>query len=671
MLNRVLVKLPSLLNTTAVAVASLIAGMTQAAPLASLSAADYNQIVQMQSPVWSETGNTLCWLQSQVSTKKDQSVASIWCKNNGNVEKAVTLNNGVQPYKLTFLSDSSTLSWLGTDVDSGSQQVFTLALPSGSVTKVTAFTQGVTDYSWAPNGQQVAVAANNITPQVNAAGTPTPVEIDRFNYIAPWSGYVSEQPEQLYVVDVTDASITQLTDTEFSHWHLKWSPDGETLAYFSYPDFAAERSNNSELYLFNVTEKEERRFTHSTEADGMAYWPSPLAWSPDSKQLVWVERTPAHTAYYGQKALLVGDVSNGDITPVARIDRNFDTPTFSADGNRVFALQEDNMAQWLVEIDLASNSIEILNPGAHLTSGYAVRHGEQSPIVVQSNDKAPTALFAAGSDKPLINANHWLADYTLATTQAVQIEHSGVTIDALLTLPVNTDRSEPLPTIELLHGGPVYQFYHQFSLDAQVYAAQGYAVVQINPRGSSGKGLDFSLPIYNNWGTPDVADVLAVVNRLAEQGVVDINNVGVGGWSYGGILTNWSIAKSDTFKAAVSGAGVSSVLGFYGNDVFSVDYEQELGTPWQNTDAYLRYSYPLLHADQITTPTLFQCAGIDSTVPCMGAKQMYLALKSQDKTTHLTIYPNQGHMLTTPSYITHRLEQSLAWFGQFLVANNE
>ncbi|GGF76500.1 S9 family peptidase [Alteromonas lipolytica] len=667
MLKRVLASLSSLAVTAAVALPGLPATAVASEQTTTLGATDYQQLVRVQSPVLTATGETLCWIQRQVSTEKDQSVASIWCKKDDGVEKAVTLSNGVQPDKLTFIAGSSTLSWLGTDVDSGSQQVFTLALSSGNVTKVTAFTQGVSDFSWAPTGKQVAVAASNNTPQVNAAGTPAPIEIDRFNYIGPWSGYVSTQPEQLFIVDTQGETVTQLTDTNFNHWHVTWSPDGSKLAYFSYPDFAAERINNSELYVFDVKAGKETRFTYSDKADGMAYWPAPLAWSPDSQQLAWVERTPEDASYYGQKALLVGNVKSGRITPVARIDRNFDTPSFTTDGKRLLALQEDNMAQWLVEIDIASDTVRLLNPGAHLTSGYTVSGDESRLIVAQGNDDAPAALFEAGSEQALINPNQWLADYTVANTNAVQIQHSGVTVDALVTLPAYTEILTPLPTIVLLHGGPVFQFFHQFSLDAQVYAAQGYAVVQVNPRGSSGKGLNYSLPIFNNWGTPDVADVLAVVNSLAEQGIVDIDKVGVGGWSYGGILTNWSIAKSNLFKAAVSGAGVSTVLGFYGNDVFSADYEQELGTPWKNTDAYLRYSYPLLHADQINTPTLFQCAGIDSTVPCMGAKQMYLALKSQDKATHLTIYPNQGHMLTTPSYIVHRLEQSLAWFSQYLL----
>lgn len=663
------IQIPTVLSFAALSMlaTSMLPFSAQSAPQKLLSASSVTDIVSVSSPHFSADGETLCWSKQGVSTESDQQVASIWCKDGDAVPKAFSLSNGHGARSVQFIGNQKKISWIGFDEETGSQQVFMGDLQSGEINPVTTFARGVSDFSWSPDGKKLVVAASNLVAVTNEAGTPAPIEVDRFNYIGPWSSYVSDQPDQLFIVDLETSATQQITDTEFSHWHLKWSPDGTNIAYFSFPDFAAEKASNSELYLYSVAQGSSRQFTHSEEADGMAYWPEPLAWSADGKQLVWVERTPADTYYYGQKALLKADVATGKISPVARIDRNFDSPVFAADGQSIYALQEDNMSQWLVNIDLADNQVKPLNKGPQLTSGFAISPDEERIVVVAENDQAPAELIEINSKQSLTNNNEWLSDYAVAPTEQIQISHDNVTIDALVTLPANSQPGKPLPAIVLLHGGPVFQFFHQFSIDAQTYAANGFAVVQINPRGSSGKGLDFSLPIFNNWGAPDVDDVLAVVDGLAEQGVIDKSRLGIGGWSYGGILTNWTIAKSEAFKAAVSGAGVSAVLGFYGNDVFSSDYEQELGTPWANTDNYLRYSYPLLNADRITTPTLFQCAGIDSTVPCMGAKQMYLAMKSQNKPTHLTMYPNQGHMLTTPSYIEHRLSQSLAWFQQYLV----
>ena len=203
--------------------------------------------------------------------------------------------------------------------------------------------------------------------------------------------------------------------------------------------------------------------------------------------------------------------------------------------------------------------------------------------------------------------------------------------------------------------------------DWQAYAAQGYAVVAINPRGSSGSGFDFAKAIYADWGNKDVQDVLAGVDHVVGHGHRRSRSAsGIGGWSYGAILTNAVIARDTRFKAAISGAGASNMYAMYGHDQYIREYELELGTPWNNRELYDRASYPFLHADRITTPTLFQCAEKDDNVPCLGAEQMYQALRSLDVPTQLVVYPGENHGLTVPSYLRDRLERNLAWYDKYL-----
>jgi dipeptidyl aminopeptidase/acylaminoacyl peptidase len=140
----------------------------------------------------------------------------------------------------------------------------------------------------------------------------------------------------------------------------------------------------------------------------------------------------------------------------------------------------------------------------------------------------------------------------------------------------------------------------------------------------------------------------------------------VGGWSYGGILTNAVIARDTRFKAAVSGAGASNMYALYGHDMYIREYELELGTPWANRDAYDTASYPFLHADQIKTPTLFLCAEKDFNVPCLGGEQMYQALRSQKIPTRLVIYPGENHGLSIPSYLRDRMQRHLDWYAEYL-----
>ncbi len=146
-----------------------------------------------------------------------------------------------------------------------------------------------------------------------------------------------------------------------------------------------------------------------------------------------------------------------------------------------------------------------------------------------------------------------------------------------------------------------------------------------------------------------------------------LQRLGVGGRSYGGILTNYVIATDTRFKAAVSGAGASNWTGLYGHDMYTREYEIELGTPWANRDLWDRLSFPFLHADRIRTPTLFYCAEQDFNVPCQGSEQMYQALRSLGVPTQLVVYPGENHALKVPSYLRDRLERLLGWNVQHLM----
>jgi dipeptidyl aminopeptidase/acylaminoacyl peptidase len=232
--------------------------------------------------------------------------------------------------------------------------------------------------------------------------------------------------------------------------------------------------------------------------------------------------------------------------------------------------------------------------------------------------------------------------------------------------PLDARPGQRLPLILRVHGGPVYQFSHEFMVDWQVYAANGYAVLAVNPRGSSGRGFDFAKAIYADWGNLDVGDVLAGVDYAIAQGIADPQRLGIGGWSYGAILTNAVIARDTRFKAAVSGAGASNMYAMYGHDQYVREYTLELGTPWSDRAQYDRASFPFLHADRIATPTLFQCAQADFNVPCLGAEQMYQALRARNVPTQLVLYPDENHQLTVPSYLRDRLERNLRWYDRFL-----
>lgn len=366
------------------------------------------------------------------------------------------------------------------------------------------------------------------------------------------------------------------------------------------------------------------------------------------------------------------DVATGETTLPAPIDRCVTRPRWSADGRSLLALFEHDRVTHLSRVDPASGEVTALTGGARFDYDFDLA-GERL-VVLGGSDRQPYVISAleAGADgapalRLLADHNRWLADRRLAPVEAIDFTApDGTRLGGFLVRPLDAEPGRRYPTILRLHGGPVYQFSHEFMPDWQVYAAHGFAVVAVNPRGSSGRGFDFARAIYADWGNVDVGDVIAGVEHAVALGVADPDRLGVGGWSYGGILTNFVIARDGRFKAAISGAGTGNSYGLYGHDQYVREYRLELGLPWRDREAWDRASYPFLHADRITTPTLYQCAELDFNVPCLGSEQMYQALRELGVPSQLVVYPGENHGLVVPSYLRDRMQRNLDWYGRFL-----
>ena len=282
----------------------------------------------------------------------------------------------------------------------------------------------------------------------------------------------------------------------------------------------------------------------------------------------------------------------------------------------------------------------------------------------------PTEVFGLekGALRRLSHQNDALfAELQLGTTEEFTSKSKdGTEVHGLVVKPASFTAGVKYPMLLLIHGGPNGQDEHSFSFDRQFFAANGYVVISVNYRGSSGRGSAFQKAIYADWGNKEVVDLLGAVDHMVATGVADPERLGIGGWSYGGISTDYTIASDTRFKAAVSGASSALQLSMYGSDQYIVQYEHELGAPWKTKDLWLKLSYPFFQADRIKTPTLFLSGDRDFNVPTIGVEQMYQALKSLGVDTQLIIYPGQFHGITMPSYARDRLERYLAWFNKYL-----
>jgi dipeptidyl aminopeptidase/acylaminoacyl peptidase len=194
-------------------------------------------------------------------------------------------------------------------------------------------------------------------------------------------------------------------------------------------------------------------------------------------------------------------------------------------------------------------------------------------------------------------------------------------------------------------------------------------VISINYRGSAGRGEKYGQSIFADWGDKEVADLLAGVDHVVRTGLADPDRLGIGGWSYGGILTDYTIASDSRFKAAISGAGSANQISMYGVDEYVFQYDNEIGPPWKNPQGWMKVSYPFFHADRIHTPTLFMGGDKDFNVPLIGGEQMYQALQTLGVPTELIIYPGEFHEFTRPSFLRDRLQRYLAWYDKYLKAS--
>jgi dipeptidyl aminopeptidase/acylaminoacyl peptidase len=295
-------------------------------------------------------------------------------------------------------------------------------------------------------------------------------------------------------------------------------------------------------------------------------------------------------------------------------------------------------------------------------------------VAVSETADRPPELVAVERDGQLRRITHhndgWLADVQLAQARMLQFKSTGDTeVHALMMMPVDGSMASRAPTLLRLHGGPVSQHQFDFDFEWQLLAANGYVIVAPNPRGSSGRGYEYQKALFGQWGTVDVPDVLAAADYAVSVGIADPQRLGVGGWSYGAILTNYVISADTRFKAATSGAGMGNMLAGYGDDQYVREWELELGLPWEKTENWLRVSSPFLHADRITTPTLFLVGAEDNNVPPIGAEQMYQALRRLHVPTQLVIYPGERHGFSRPSFRMDRVQRYVEWYGRYLKGN--
>jgi dipeptidyl aminopeptidase/acylaminoacyl peptidase len=645
----------------------LLAALAPAGALAAtpFATGDYYLLASVSEPAFSPSGSTVVYVVSRNHEKDDQSGSDLWSVPwSGGAPRQLTKTPDTSESQPRFARDGKSIYYLSDAGDDEETQLWRMSANGGGARQVTRIPGGISEFDLSPDGKQAVVVAEVGLRVGSQAENPPPIEIDRYLFKRDGEGYLDDRTQQLFIVDLAKGKARQLTQGQRDHWHPSWSPDGLSLAYTAKERGETDRDSNYDVFVQRIDSGAPKKISTSDGPDDDPDWFARPEWSPDSRRVLWLEGGENKWIYYAIAQLAVADVATGEVTRPGRIDRWYYFPRFAPDGS-IVALIEQDRDTWLARIDPASGHIDYLTSGKRFGAGFAVAPDGKIALL-DGNVGSPYELYALEGQRQLTRHNAWTRDRALGEVRDVSFMSGDTEIHGYLTLPADFDPAKRYPLLAYLHGGPVYQHSHEFDLPARLYAAAGYAVLAVNPRGSSGRGFDFSRAIYADWGNLDAQDISAGITHAIDGGIADAQRIGVFGWSYGGILTDYMIASDKRIRAAISGAGVANVLATFGVDMYVREYVYELGTPWENFDTWRKLAYPFLHPERITAPTLFECAGDDDNVPCVGAQQMYQALKTRGVPTRLIVYPGQNHELDVPSYLVHRMRTNIQWFDRWL-----
>ncbi len=643
-----------------------------------LTVDDFAALRNVSSPQLSPDGKIVAYVVETMNLKEDKKFTDIYMVPfTGGEEIQLTSDefDNTHPKALPnpkWSPDSQSLAYLAKKKGK-STQVFLVKRAGGVETQLTDVKQDILDFDWSPDGKKLALIMTDLNPDdqddeekvKEKEKTTKPIVVTRIQFKFDETGFYDEFRDHLYVFDIQTKGFKQITSGHCDDSEPRWSPDGSQILFVSNRTENADTNRNTDLFLVPAAGGDPRKLTANNGPD---FNPD---WSPDGKWIAYLTGLNPDIIYYDTTELAIIPAAGGESRSLTReLDRTVLQPKFSPDGKSVYFLLEDQGTQRLASVSIKGGNFNKKASTENVLAEYDLN--ANGLIYTASRQDLPYEIFAINPKQKLpaqitkVNSKI-LSQVQMGKVELIQFKsQDGTPVAGYVVKPPNFNPAQKYPLINWIHGGPVSQYTDEFDFGPQLFAANGYVVTLINYRGSSGYGEEFCKSIWADWGNKEYDDLMAGVDYVISQGYVDPDHMGVGGWSYGGILTDWTIYKTTRFKAASSGAGIANVLAGYGTDHYQFEYEKELGFPWENLDGWLKVSAPFLKLNQIKTPTLFMCGEKDWNVPLINSEQMYQGLRRLGIETMLIIYPGQPHSLLVPSYIQDRYQRYLAWFGYYL-----
>jgi dipeptidyl aminopeptidase/acylaminoacyl peptidase len=668
----------SLATGIAIGLVGAVAAQAAGRPL---NPQDFYRIQEVSDLQVSPDGKQIAYLVSHNDKEADEIQTNLWMVAWDGGEP-IQLTHGTQDVSSPkFSPDGRFLSFLSTPANSEQSQLMLLSLRGGEPRQLTKVKQEIGAYDWSPDSRRLVIVMHG--PEVEAAAgsgegakkkTPPPIVIDGRRFKEDIEGYLtSDSLRHLSLVDAESGTVSALTkDAGYSDERPQWSPDGSLIAFVRTKERGPDQDGMQAIEVIEArVGATPRNLTRVYAPNGQH-----LEWTPDSKQIALLQGLPPRVNAYTSDHLAIVPAAGGTPKPLhEKLDRAVVAYSVEPDGTAFDALIEDDRQMYPMRLPIDGSAPQKLLTDTGVATEMASGGGHTALMVATDHAAPEVHALDQGKLRKLSHHNDaLLRELELGSVEDLNFkDHDGIEVHGLITKPASYVAGRKYPTILWIHGGPNGQDDHSLlfdgyplALERQLLAAQGYVVLAINYRGSSGRGGAFQQAIMGDWGHKEVDDLLSGVDSVVASGLADGTRLGIGGWSYGGILTDYTIASDRRFKAAVSGAGSANQLSLYGSDEYIFQEDNELGPPWKSQALWLKLSYPFFHADRITTPTLFMGGQKDFNVPIIGGEQMYMALHALGVPTRLIVYPGQYHILTRPSYIEDRAERILAWYARYL-----
>lgn len=539
----------------------------------------------------------------------------------------------------------------------GARQIFRIAVDGGEAEALTSFKGAVGTFAVSPDGKWVAFTGRETDPNDERA-----VKEKRDWKVA------DENPrnQSLYLSAVEPGldgkrPWKRAATGPYNIGNFDWSPDSRRIAYEARPTPGADDGRKADIWEVEI---------ETAKVNALAATPGTEAqprYSPDGRFLAFVRGSGGSIAG-AQVALLTR--AEGKIRDLPKsFDESPALLDWSPDSRGIFFHEGRGAKRFVYALPVDGPPVVLYAP-AKGTATPSKISGFWMGLTIQASDEPVEAYLMdvrGGGPKRVSAANSSLSLPPLGKTDVIRWRaKDGREVEGLVTYPVGYEKGKRYPLILNIHGGPAGAFGESFIGAASLYpiatfAAKGWVTLRPNPRGSTGYGLPFRAANINDWGGGDYGDIMAGVDYLIAQGVVDENRMAVMGWSYGGYMTNWVVGQTQRFKAAVSGAGISSLISMWGtNDIPTTLDDYFEGTWYEQPDRYIRMS-PLKYVDRVTTPFLVLHGGEDIRVPLTQGIEMYEGVKRRGTPARMVVYPRTPHGPQEPKFLLDIMQRHVSW----------